>query len=199
MNDWKTELNWTEWMTKWTERNQKKGVQLEVDSGRSGWEQSKMAFGYKCPWIYVATFLCGTVEAWNGSGHLKDQREWKQKRSACLFNFCSCLFSLCCVQLFVTPWTAAHQAPLSLTISWSLSKLMSIESMMPTNLILYWFLLFLPSIFPSIRVFSNASALCKNCPKYWRFSVSINPSNECLGLISFRIVRGLNICSTFQQ
>ena len=91
MNDWKTELNWTEWMTKWIERNQKKGIQLEVDSGRSGWEQSKMAFGYKCPWICVATFLCGTVEAWNGSGHLKDQRGWKQKRSACLFNFCSCL------------------------------------------------------------------------------------------------------------
>ena len=94
--------------------------------------------------------------------------------------------SLCCVQLFVTPWTAAHQASLSFTISLSLLKLMSIESMMPSNhLILCRPLLLLPSIFPSIRVFSNKSALRIRWPKYWSFSIS--PSNEYSGFISFRI------------
>lgn len=82
--------------------------------------------------------------------------------------------------------TAAHQAPLSFIISWSLLKLMSIESMMPSNhLILCRPLLLLPSIFPSIQVFSNESALCIRWPKYWSFSVS--SSNEYSGLISFRI------------
>jgi len=95
----------------------------------------------------------------------------------------------------VTPWTAARHACLSFTISWSLLKLMSIESVMPFNhLILCHPLLFLPSIFPRIResffffrVFSNESALCIRWPKYWSFSVSISPSNEYSGLISFRI------------
>ena len=92
------------------------------------------------------------------------------------------------VRLFVTPQTAAHQASLSFTISWSLLKLMSIESMMPFNhLILCYPLLLLPSIFPSIRVFSNESALCIRWPKYWSFSFSISPSNENSGLISFRM------------
>ena len=91
------------------------------------------------------------------------------------------------VQLFcVTPWTAACQASLSFTISQSLLKLMSIESVMPCNhLILCHPLLLLPSFFPSIRVFSNESALHIRWPKYWSFSVS--PSNEHYGLISFRI------------
>ena len=89
--------------------------------------------------------------------------------------------------LFGTLWTAAHQASLSFTISWSLLRLMSIELVMPTNrLILCHPLLFLPSIFPSIRVFSNESALCIRWPKFWSFSFSISPSNEYLGLISFR-------------
>ena len=83
------------------------------------------------------------------------------------------------VQLFATPWTTAHQASLSITNSWSLLKLMSIELVMPSNpLILYCPLLLLPSIFISIRVFSNESALCIRWPKYWSFSFSINPSNE---------------------
>ena len=87
----------------------------------------------------------------------------------------------------VTPWTAACQASLSFTISWSLLKLLSIVSMMPSNqLILYHFLLFLPSIFPSIRVFSNKLAVCIRGPKYWSSSFSISPSNEYSGLISFR-------------
>ena len=88
----------------------------------------------------------------------------------------------------VTPWTAARQASLSFTISWSLIKLMSVESVMLSNhLVLCHPLLLLPSVFPSIRVFSNESALCIRWPKYWSFSFSINPSNEYSGLISFRI------------
>ena len=86
------------------------------------------------------------------------------------------------------PWTAAYQASLSFTISQSLLKLISIESMMPSNnLILCCPLLLLPSIFPSIRVFSNESALHIMWPKFWSFSFSICPSKECTGLISFRI------------
>ena len=92
------------------------------------------------------------------------------------------------VQLFATPWTAACQASLSVNNSWSLLKLMSIELVMPSNhLLLCRPLLLPPSIFPSIRVFSNESALCIRWPKYWSFSFSISPSNEYLGLISFRI------------
>ena len=95
---------------------------------------------------------------------------------------------LSCVQLFATPWTAAHQASLSIANSWCLLRLMSIESVMPSNhLILYHPLLLPPSIFPSIRVFSNESALCIRWPKYWSFSFNISPSNEYAGLISFRM------------
>ena len=96
--------------------------------------------------------------------------------------------SLSCVQLFVTPWTAACQTYLSITNSRSLPKLMSIESVMPSNhLILCHPLLLLPSIFPSIRVFSNESAFHIRWPKYWSFSFNISPSNEHSGLISFRM------------
>ena len=96
--------------------------------------------------------------------------------------------SLSCVWLFATPWTSAHQASLSVTNSWSPPKPMSIESMMPSNhLILCRPLLLLPSIFPSIRVFSNESALHIRWPKYWSFSFSISPSSEHPGLISFRM------------
>ena len=84
-----------------------------------------------------------------------------------------------------TPWTTAHQASLSFTISWSLLKLMSIESAMPSNHLILCHPLLLPSVFPSIRVFSNESALCIRWPKYWSFSIS--PSSEYSGLISFRI------------
>ena len=87
-----------------------------------------------------------------------------------------------------TPWTAAHQVSLSITNSRSLFKLMSIELVMPSsNLILFYPLLLLPSIFPSIRVFSNESVLHIRWPKYWSFNFSISPSNEYSGLISFRI------------
>ena len=91
-------------------------------------------------------------------------------------------------QIFATPWTAERQASLSITSSWSLLKLISIESVMPSNhLILCRPLLLLPSIFTSIRVFSNESVLRIRWPKYWSFSLSISPSNEYSGLISFRM------------
>jgi len=92
------------------------------------------------------------------------------------------------VRLFATPWTTAHQASLSVTNSWSFPKPMSIRSVMPSNhLILCHPLLLLPSIFPSIRVFSNESALCIRWPKYWSFSFNISPSNEHPELIFFRM------------
>ena len=93
-----------------------------------------------------------------------------------------------CVQLFVTPWVTARQASLSITNSWSLPKLMCIESVMPANhFILCHPLLLLPSIFPSIRVFSNESLLHIRWPTYWSFSFNISPSSENPGLISFRM------------
>ena len=96
--------------------------------------------------------------------------------------------SLSYVWLFATPWIAACQVSLSFTISWSLLKFMSIELVMsPNHFILCHLLLFLPSIFPSIRVFSNEMALHIRWPKYWRFSFSISSSNDYSGLISFRI------------
>ena len=92
------------------------------------------------------------------------------------------------VRLFVTPWIVAHQTSLSITNSWSLLKLISIESVMPSkHLILCCPLLLLPSIFHSIRVFSNESVLLIKWPNYWSFSFSISPSNEYSGLISFRM------------
>ena len=104
-------------------------------------------------------------------------------RSVKLF---SSVQSLSRVQLFAISWTAAHQASLSITKSWSLPTLMSIKSVMPSNhLILCHPLLLSPSIFPSIRVFSDESALCIRWPKYWSFSFSISPSDEHSGLISF--------------
>ena len=96
--------------------------------------------------------------------------------------------SLSHVWHFATPWTTACQVSLSITSPWSLLKLMSIQLVRPSNhLILCHPLLLLPSIFPSIRVFSNESALLMRWPKYWSFSFDINPSNEYSGLISFRL------------
>ena len=96
--------------------------------------------------------------------------------------------SLSHFQLFETPWTAACQAPLSFTISWSLLKFMSIELVMIYNYLIFCHLLFLlPSIFPSISIFSNELALSIRRPKLWNFSFSNSPSNEYSGLISFRI------------
>ena len=91
------------------------------------------------------------------------------------------------VQLFVTPWTAARQASLSITNSQSLLKLMSIELVMPSSHLILCHPLLPPSVFPSIRVFSNESVLFIRWPKYWSFSFNISPSNEYSGLISFRM------------
>ena len=100
---------------------------------------------------------------------------------------CRCSVTYSCPTL-CDPCTAAYQVSLSFTISWSLLKLMSVESVMPSNhLILCHLLHLLPTIFPSIRVFSNESALCIRWPEYWSFNFSTNPSNEYSGLISFRI------------
>ena len=102
--------------------------------------------------------------------------------------FFSSVRLLSCIWLLATPWPAAYQASLSIISSQSLLKLMSIKSVMPSNhLILCHPLLFLPSIFPSIRVFSNESILRIRWPKYWSFSFNISPSNEHSGLISFRV------------
>ena len=109
------------------------------------------------------------------------------RRSGC-FHHLSSVQSLSRVQLFETPWIAAHQASLSITNSWSLLKLMPIESVMPSShLILCRPLLLLPPIPPSTRVFSNESTLRMRWSKYWSFSFSISPSNEPPGLISFRM------------
>ena len=112
-------------------------------------------------------------------------------RNPCILNAFFPIYSvqsLSHVWLFATPWTAAHQSSLSITNSQSLLKFMSIELVMPSNyFILCCPVLLLPSIFPSIRVFSNESILCISWPKYWSFSFNISPSNEHPGLISFRI------------
>ena len=101
--------------------------------------------------------------------------------------FC-CFQSFSCVQIFVTPWTTASWASLSITNSWTSLKPMPIESVIPSNhLILCHHLLLLPSIFPSIRVFCNESVLCIRWPKYWSFSFSVSPFNKYSRLISFRM------------
>ena len=103
-----------------------------------------------------------------------------------MIQFCS-VQSLSHVQLFAMPWTAACQASLSITNSWSLLKLMSIGLVMPSNHLILCHHLLLPSIFPNISVFSNESILCIRWPKYWSFSFSINPSNVYSELVSLRI------------
>ena len=122
-------------------------------------------------------FICNGVEL----GHLEvGMRDFWGRFSS--------VQSLSCVRLFATPWTAAHQASLSITTSRSLLKLMSIESVMPSNhLILCCPLLPPPSIFPTIKLFSSESVLRITWPKYWSFSFSISPPSEYSGLISFRI------------
>ena len=118
-----------------------------------------------------------TKKAW--TWHSMMQKTW-------IPEFTTSVQSLNCVWLFASPWTAARQASLSITNSQSSPKLLSIESVMPSNhLILCCPLLLLPSIFPSIKVFSNESALRIRWPKYWSFSFNISPSNEYPGLISF--------------
>ena len=111
--------------------------------------------------------------------------------NACIKSFCctplTSVQSLSCVRLFATPWTAARQASLPITNFRSLPKLMFIELVMPFNHLILCHPLLPPSVFPSIRVFSDESVLCIRWEKYWSFSFSIGPSNEYSGLISFRM------------
>ena len=133
---------------------------------------------YSSPW-YRDLRSCYSLSVWFLCGSLETKVGQDQFSSVQSFSH---------VQLFVTPWTAARQACLSITNFRSLLKLMSIESVMLSNhLILCQPLLLLPSIFPSIRVFSNESVLRIRWPKYWSFSFSISPSNEYSGLVFFRI------------
>ena len=131
-------------------------------------------------------------KAWRAAGHeiaksRKWLNDWTDVHDRNLSMFCCCYW-LSHIWLFLTPWTAAHQASLSFTVTWSLLKLMSIELVMPSNCLIHSCpVLFLPSIFPSIRVFSNESALHIRWSKYWSFNFTISPSNEYSGLISFRI------------
>ena len=131
-----------------------------------------------CPLLWnIRTFLFGRP--------IKKSRE---RKWVIFIQFFSSVQLLSCVWLFATPWTAACQACLSITYSWSLLKLMSIELVMPSNhLILCHPLLLQPSIFPSNRVFSNESVLGIRWPNYWSFSFSIRASKEYSGLISFRM------------
>ena len=108
-------------------------------------------------------------------------------------------FSRSVVTDSATPWTAARQASLSFTISWSLLKLMSIELVMPANLVIFYHSILLPSIFPSLRVFSSESNICIMWPKYWSLSFSISPSNEYPRLVSFQIDPRLISSTTYQK
>ena len=145
-------------------------------------------------WLYVHPEVPPSSTAWQSAGGAQSSKQAKEPSRVCQLSFEDGGFpgvvSRSVLSDSVTTWTVAHQASLSFTISRSLLKLTSIESMMPSNhLVLCHPLLLLPSIFPSIRVFSNQSVLCIRQPKYWSFSFSIGPSNEYSGLISFRIDR----------
>ena len=146
------------------------------------------------PWSEVSTgllfwWLSGKESACQCRRHRFDPRSRKIPNAAEQLSLLTHLLqSLSHVRFFATPWSAAHQASLSITSSWTLFKFMSIESVMPSShLILCRPLLLLPSIFPSIRVFSNESVLRIRWPKYWSFSFNISPSNEYSGLTSFRM------------
>ena len=144
------------------------------DRGWDGW----MASPTQCTWVWVNSRSWW----WTGRpGMLQSMGSQGIRHDSVQFS-CSVMYDS------ATPWTTARQASLSITNSWSLHKLMSIKSVMPSNhLILYRPLLLLPSIFPSTRVFSNESVLHIRWPNYWSFSFNISPSNEHPGVISFRM------------
>ena len=155
--------------------------------GKAQWSS---VFGFHLPWSQTAS-ASPVGPAWprpHCSSWLLIPTLWEGSTVRRGGKLISSVQSLSLVWLFVTPWTAARPASLSITNSRGLLKLMSIESVMPSNhLILCHPLLLPPSIFPSIRVFSNESVLPIRWTKYWNFSFSISPSNECSGLISFRM------------
>ena len=146
-----------------------------------------MSFFYTSPTVYNLMHSISTCR----DTHVWFWWNWKCEMIHFISSWClqfSSVQLLSHVRLFVTPWTAVCQSSLSITNTWSLLKLMSIELVMPSNhLILCHPLLFPPSIFPSIKVFSSELALPIRWPKYWSFSFSISPSNDYLGLISFRM------------
>ena len=144
-----------------------------------------MAIPHREPWLEMSRWLRAEPSAGGLHPHITHVVHGAAQHQGTQFSSVQLLSH---VQLFAIPWTAAHQASLSVTNSQSLLELMSIESVMPSNhLILSHRLLLLPSIFSSIRVFSNESALRIRWPKYWSFSFNISPSNEHSGLISFRM------------
>ena len=139
-------------------------------------------------WLRNATSIRHQKSATASKNWYKGEKKYRLETGRYIVNQFSSVQLLSHVRIFVTPWTAAHQASLSITNSWSPPKLMSIELVMPSShLILCHPLLLLPPIPPSIRIFSNESTLCMRWPKYWSFSFSISPSNEHAGLISFRV------------
>ena len=138
-------------------------------------------------WRSTGTRLTDSTAACGLTGTRARHQQQTGSGVVVLWSAFSSVQSLSRVGLFETPRSATHQASLSITSSWSLLKLMSIESVMPSNLLILCHPLFLqPSIFPSITVFSNESFLHIRWPKYWSFSFSISPSNEYSALISFR-------------
>ena len=147
-------------------------------------------FGIALVKCYSSTgiFIYEALTKWFTSAGLAEGWRPRHRHTRLIWCLFSSVQSLSCVQLFAVPWSAAHQAPLSITNSQSLLKLMSIASVMPSNhLILCHPLLLPPSVFPSIRVFPVDLVLCIRWPKYWSFSFNISPSNEYSGLISFGI------------
>jgi len=143
--------------------------------------------GWKCTAMQPFT-SAKTKGSFSGTSWASTEEVGLVRLEVIPFKVISSVQSLSCVWLFATPGTTACQASLYITNSWSLLKLMSVELVMPPNhLILCHSLLLPPSIFPSIRVFSNESALPIRWPKYWHFSFSISPSNEYSGLVSFRM------------
>ena len=151
-----------------------------------------------CPWdsLYKNTgvgyhaLLQGIFLTWGSNPHLFHLLHWQADSLPLAPSQFSSVQFICsvCARLCETPWTAAYHSSLSITNTWSLLKLMSIELVLPSNhLILYHPLPILPSIFPSIRVFSNESVLSIRWPKNWSCSFNISPSNEHPGLISFRM------------
>ena len=153
-----------------------------VSQSSGGWEVQDQSTHQQVCCLLRTTFLIHRCHLLTVSSHGR-----REKKLSGISQF-SVVQWLSRVQLFATLWIPAHQASLSITNSWSLPRLMSIKSLMPSNhLILCHPLLLLPSIFPNIRVFSNESALRIRWPKYWSFSSSISPSNEHPGLISFRM------------
>ena len=154
-----------------------------MDTSRLSFKQNFKHIGWRRPWKHIRNISPPSPF------YLYQDKNFKMAPMRIIINNqFSSVQSLSRVWLFATPWIAAHQASLSITISWSSLRLMSIESVMPSShLILGCPLLLLPPTSPSIRVFSNESTLRVRCPKYWSFSFSIIPSKEIPGLISFRM------------